>query len=337
MPAGPRCYGVGMMRQAFDALTPAGQVRRLRRVVPLAMAHHDIDVARVRLVAQAFNTTFRIDARDGRRYALRVGAPEHLNTGEIAEVEAAWVAALAADTAVRPPQVVRTRDGAAAVRVADDAVPGARECVLWTWQEGRPLHGRLHERDLVTAAGTVLATIHEHASTFDGVRAGQVLRADRVCYLRLPDLLGGRGGPLFAEGRAWAQEGLDRMWRSRGADAHLLHGDFYPRNLLTCRGRIVPIDFQDAAWGPEELDIAIALVMLDIGDPSGTAAADLRRGYERGRRWPAIGPDQMDLLKIARRLQLANLEFAMRPTGTSAFVGDLAGDLRDVLRTGSVA
>jgi Ser/Thr protein kinase RdoA (MazF antagonist) len=320
-----------MRPAAFDDLTPAGRVRRLRRLVPGAMAHHDVGVARVRLAADAFNTTFRIEARNGRRYALRVAAPWHLNADGIAEVEAVWAAALAADTPVAPPQVVRTRDGAASVSVEADGVPGARECVLFRWQEGPTLHGRLHDHDLVAGAGEVLAIMHAHAAGFDGVRDGEVLRADRVCYFRLPDRLTARDA-LFAEGMAWAQEVLDRVWRERGAAAHLLHGDFYPRNLLVRHGRVVPIDFQDATWGPEEVDVAITLVMLDHDDPSGAAAAALQRGYERHRTWPLGDPAVRAGLTIARRLQLANLQRNVRPAATSPFVDDLARDLRRLLR-----
>ena len=119
-----RVHYRGRMRPAaFDDLTAAGRVRRLRRLVPQAVAHHDVDVTRVRLAAEAFNTMFRIDACNGRRYALRVAAPWHLNADGIAEVEAVWAAALAADTAVAPPQVVRTRDGAASVSIEADGVP----------------------------------------------------------------------------------------------------------------------------------------------------------------------------------------------------------------------
>lgn len=223
-------------RRAFGDLTPIGRVRRLRRLVPLAMTHHDVDVARVRLAAQAFNTTFRIDASDGRRYALRIGAPWHRNTDGIAEVEAVWATALAADTRVVPPQVRRTREGAASVIVADEAVPTPRSCVLFTWQEGPTLHARRHDPDLVAAAGETLAVLHAHAAAFGGVRPDQVLHADRVCYFRLPDLLASRD-VLFVEAAAWAHEALDRLWDEHGHDAHLLHGDYHPRNLLIRHGR----------------------------------------------------------------------------------------------------
>lgn len=321
-----------MSRRSFTDLTPMGQVRRLRALVPSAMAHHDVDVARVRLAARAFNTTFRIDGRDGRRYALRVGAPLQLATAAIAEVEATWAAALAADTPVAPPQVQRTRDGSAAATVTADGVPDRRECVLFTWQEGHTLHGRLHDAGLVARAGEVLAVLHAHAAGFDGVQPHQVLRGDRVCYFHLPDRLADHD-PLFSEGAAWAQEGLDRLWRRRGGAAQLLHGDYYPRNLLVRHGRVVPVDFQDAVWAPVELDAAITLVMLEHDDPSGAATTAFRRGYERYGRWPLDDHDERRRLTIARRLQIANLQFVLLPGTTSPFVSDLARDLRRVLRS----
>lgn len=210
-------------------------------------------------------------------------------------------------------------------------VAGTRACVLFTWQEGRTLADRLRDLDLAVAAGEVLAVLHEHATGFGGVGADQVLPADRVCYFRLPDLLAERD-PLFAEGATWAQDGIDRLWRDRGADAHLLHGDFHPRNLLVRHRRVVPIDFQDAIWGFEEQDVAITLAMLDHWDPTGAAATALRRGYERRRTWPLAAADLRERLTVARRLQIANLQFNVRPGRTPRFVADLAHDLRRLLR-----
>lgn len=227
--------------------------------------------------------------------------------------------------------MVRTRDGAAAVRVADDGVPGIRECVLFEWREGRSLRGRLGELDLVEALGAVLATLHAHGADFAGVGPGDVPRADRVCYFDLPDLLSTRGGPL-ADAIGRTQGWLDRWWCARGDHAHLLHGDVHPNNVLVRHGRLVPIDFQDAVWGLEEQDLAITLVMLDRDDPGGDAAAALRRGYERHRPWPPVDAQGMHRLMLARRLHIANLELNVAPGRTSPFLARLLRDLDE--RTG---
>lgn len=323
-------YGVPVA--AFAELTPRGRAYRLRRLVPQVLGHHDIAVARVRLVTEAFNTTFRIDATDGQRYALRVGATWRLHTDTIAEVEAVWADALATDTDVRPPQVVRTRSGAPSVWAAADGVPEPRECVLFTWQDGRPLRERLGDPALLGAAGAVLATLHDHARAFDSIAADQVLCADRVCYFRLPQVLAARCGTLFADGLAWAQDGVDALWRERGSQAQLLHGDVHPGNLLARRRSVVPIDFQDAVWGPQEHDLAITLNSLDSRDPAGALTAAFRRGYERRRCWPDIDADLLDRLQIARRLHVANFMLHVWPARATGYVADLADALGRRLR-----
>lgn len=321
-------YGVAMTARAFAELTPRGQAVRLRRLVPQVLAAHDVHATSVGLVARAFNTTVRVDDVRGRRFALRIGSPWRMHTAAIAEAEAVWAAALAADTDVAPPQVVRTPDGAPSVWAMADGVPQSRECLLFSWQPGRAL--RIGDPTEVATAGSVLAALHAHGASFGGVRPDQVLRADRVCYFRLPVVLADRGGALFDEALDWAQRGLDRLWRDHGARAHILHGDFYQRNVLVDRGTVVPIDFQDAAWGLEAQDIAIALVMLDHEDPSGVAAAAFERGYRRRRAWPA-DPDDLSLLQIARRLHVANFVLNVRPGYPGTFIVDLGRDLRRML------
>jgi Ser/Thr protein kinase RdoA (MazF antagonist) len=201
---------------------------------------------------------------------------------------------------------------------------------MFTWQEGRSLRGRLDDADLVAAMGELLALLHAHAADFANVSADEVLHGDRGCYLRVPDALSDDGS-LLAEGVAWAQEGLDALWTTRGGAAHLCHGDLHPNNVLVRHRRVVPVDFQDAMWGLEEQDIAITLVMLAREDPSGGAAAALRRGYERHRAWPAVAPATMDLLMIVRRLHIVNVLTAVRPAMVPPFRAAVLHDLRRVL------
>lgn len=320
-----------MDARPFEELTALGQTRRMRALALAALAAYGIDVVRLRLVGRSFNTVFRVDDRDGRRFALRVGAALRLHHPGIAEVEAAWARALARDTAVDPPQVVRTREGAASVWISHPEVPHRRECVLFTWREGRLLAQRMN-RERLGLAGEVLAVLHAHGETFAEVRDTDVLRTDRVLYFRIPPALTQADVPhraLFAEAVDWAQEGLDALWRDHGGTAHLLHGDFYPRNLLVHRGRVVPIDFQDAIWGLEMQDVAIALTMLDSVD-GGALSAAFRRGYERRRPWPIDDPATLALLQTARRLQLADLVANLRGP-TAPYIAETARDIRAVM------
>lgn len=64
----------------FDDLTPCGKARRLRRVALSALAHYDLDVARVELLGLFTNTLFRVRTHDDpsgapRSYVIRLSAP----------------------------------------------------------------------------------------------------------------------------------------------------------------------------------------------------------------------------------------------------------------------
>ena len=67
---------------------------------------------------------------------------------------------------------------------------------------------------------------------------------------------------------------IDALWADPPHPPHLLHGDFHPNNILVWRGRLTPIDFQDALWGFEMQDIAITVTALGFrADPTALVAA----------------------------------------------------------------
>lgn len=60
----------------------------------------------------------------------------------------------------------------------------------------------------------------------------------------------------------------------------LIHGEYYPRNILLVDGRVYPVDWETASLGPGALDLA----SLTEGWPS-VVAAECERAYVRAR-WP---------------------------------------------------
>lgn len=333
--------------RAFADLTDAGRNRRLRLLAIAALEHYPVEAARVRLAASKFNTTFRVDTVDRRRYALRVGAALRLHAPGIAEAEAVWTAALRRDTELDPPQIIRARDAAASVEIAIDGVPEPRECVLFTWRDGTVLAEHVRPKD-VRAVGAVLATLHEHGATFREIDPRHLLPGDRVLPFDDPPRIAGHD-PLFAEALECAQQHLATVWRDRGAQAHVLHGDLHAGNLLRNRGRLVPLDFQDALWSLEVQDIAITLTSLKrltasradgtstgggrggIADAGGNGHELLHafeRGYRERRPWPVDDPALLSLFEMTRLLTIANLALNLRHPGWRAYVDDIGVRVR---------
>jgi hypothetical protein len=163
--------------QPYATLTHAGQVRRLKRLGHEALRAYPIDVARLVPLVHEENTTFRVEATDGSRYALRVHRPDKHTAKEV-WAEMTWLAALRHDMNLPVPEPVATRDGALVKTVAVDGVPEARVCVLLHWMDGRFLDDGLTPIHL-ERLGTLTAQLHQHATQFTppaGFFRGRVVR-----------------------------------------------------------------------------------------------------------------------------------------------------------------
>src|SRR5689334_9873792 len=83
--------------EPFDALSLRGQGRRLRPLAANVLAHYDLAVTQIRLIANHLNTIFRVDTADGPSYVLRISHPTWRTPADQA-LEIAWLRALAAET-----------------------------------------------------------------------------------------------------------------------------------------------------------------------------------------------------------------------------------------------
>jgi Ser/Thr protein kinase RdoA (MazF antagonist) len=262
-----------------------------------ALRDYDLDVAGCEFAAQAFNTVFRVEVRDGARYALRVGAELRIHADGCEELEAAWVNSL--HTAGFPvARVVPARDGSLVVDT------GGRRSLLFEWIEGVRLRDD-PSPDAVAAAGALTARLHADGAAPAGASTDAALRGNEVLSFRVPNRLGdlaGVGETLTAAvGRA--QEVVDELWRDPPHAPHLLHGDVNLGNVLVDRGEVRLIDFQDLFWGFEVQDVAIATVSLPFPDA-------FRFGYESVRRWPDVDPETWAALEAARHLNILNFGLA---------------------------
>jgi hypothetical protein len=94
-----------------------------------ALARHGLRARR--LTPLAANVA-RVDAVDGRRYALRCTRLGDRAFGNV-PLELAWTAALRADTDVRPPKALPGLDGQLVQEVAVLGAPETHDCVLSEW------------------------------------------------------------------------------------------------------------------------------------------------------------------------------------------------------------
>ena len=294
------------MRPPFDSLTLRGRARRLRPLARAALAAYDLDVQRVRLLSNTWNCVFRVDSRQG-RFVLRICLPGHGHRPELVQSEAAFLAALAADSDIEVLRPIPTRDGRLVVRAGAPDVPEERMCVLFSWVPGRML-----AKDITPATfeqhGALHARLHHFAAAW--TPPPQFAIRDFTHTLHFPDdvvvwdaeLFG--HSALFREAHA-ASDALIARVRARDA-VIVTHGDLHQGNVLVHRGVLRPIDFEEVMWATRVQDVATSLYYVSAR-PNRVALQDaFRRGYERIAPWVEGEPGEIERLLFARALVLLN-------------------------------
>ncbi|HEY0934073.1 MAG TPA: phosphotransferase, partial [Trebonia sp.] len=171
------------------------------------------------------------------------------------------------------------------------------------------------------ALGRLSARLQQDGAAWSPPGAGEVLRADRVLYWRLPDRLAEAGsrfgfGTLFTDAQDRAQSVVAALWRDPPHPPHLVHGDLTPANVIvSARHGLVPVDFQDLVWGLDVQDLSFTVAALSRW-PDGDRLVDaFRGGYGECRSWPEVSPALFGSLIAARALQQVNLTLS-RPDRT---------------------
>ena len=291
----------------YAALTSGEQVGLLRAVAREGALAFGIEPVGLELARHAFNTTFRVDTADGRRFAVRVNT-NSVSTPAHITAQHAWMRSVAEATDLRLPVPLVTTAGAdvALVPFAGRTLP----VVAASWLEGE----EVGDCDPVQAAalGAAMARLHAHARSWTIPPDGHVpaftepLLGDED---RLHDAFRHRPQDL-----ALVEWALQRCGEAMSTAARLdrpvvVHGDLHGANLLWHDGTLAVLDFDDCGVAAPAFDLAVATFYLRGSDPQVEAA--LRAGYRAVGELPDEGVD-LEGLVAARQLLLANDLLASR-------------------------
>ncbi len=297
----------------YSELTLRGQARRLRQLAINALASYDLDVACFRLITNDMNGIFRIDTTDGRKFVLRVTAPEGGHTLDHVTAEMGWLAALRRDTALSVPLPLPTKNGVLVVDAEAYGVPEPRLCAVFSWVDGKDFVEDISESSMAKL-GELSARLHAHALTYHPPTELSLLRFDRVFPFseafvlfeeRFSNLFPPERRSIYQKGIDWAQESIDRLQAS-GEPMRILHGDLHPWNVRNARGVLSPIDFEDMMLGWPVQDIATTLYYF-LRDDYLILRSAFQAGYTRHGPWPERHPGEIDSFIAARGIGLANL------------------------------
>lgn len=267
----------------------------------------------------------RVDADDGRRYALRCTPRSGRAFGDI-PLELAWIAALRRETDIDPPEPVTGLDGELVQDVEVPEMPEPHDCALFRWIPGVELASRLTPEN-VHRLGVLSARLHEHAATFRPPPELRTRLLDRLLRDYERDVLFGREHPLFLPPvrRAVFEAVAERVRRtvavlySNVSGRRVIHADLHHENVKVHRGRLRPLDFYEAIWGYPVQDVSLKFYDLrEFADTRSHGYEVLREAFTRGYvsrlPWPAQHAGQIDLLIAGRQLRRANWVLAHETT-----------------------
>ncbi|CAN5580549.1 phosphotransferase [soil metagenome] len=298
--------------QPFAFLTRQGQSRRLRTLAFAALEQYDFEVERLRLINNETNCTFRVDTADGETFALRISLPDVHMIAEI-EAEIDWQLAVSRETEIRVPTPIPAHSGSYVVTAGARGVPEERHCVLFSWLRGRELIN-LAAPGAFREFGALAARLHQHGATFqldkpDAIRKLQTLYpfGDREMILdpSTAELFPTHAYQVLLEMRTAAERELEWLF-SRDETPQLLHGDLHWWNVMSYRGKLQVIDFEDLAWGFPVQDIAITFYYIAEEDNFSELRAAFQAGYETVAPWPEMYPGQIELHMVHRAIDLFN-------------------------------
>jgi len=307
--------------KAYEELTHRGKMRRIRRIAREALDAYGFTGARLRLIVDAGNITYRVKAEgqpvvetendlyEDNCHLLRLHWPGYQNDGAV-DSELEWLSALS-DAGLPVPQPVPTIEGEFSVEVSVEGVPGARRCSLLRWVRGRMV-AKLVRPWHMKAIGGLMARLHDHASSWrpsDGfVRrhydrnglwgddTGTGYTADEV-WPRIPR----RYFEAFREVTMRAERVMDD-W-GNGPDVYgLIHADLGTKaNVLFHGGEARAIDFDDGGFGYWVYDLAMPLADWEGEDVWPAFRDALLEGYTEMRSIPEEQLDQLELFLAAIR------------------------------------
>jgi Ser/Thr protein kinase RdoA (MazF antagonist) len=274
----------------FDSLPHEKQMALLLELAEAATALYalpgDLDVKMINL---SENATYKVEAPDGRRWALRIHRDGYHSRAAIAS-ELAWLMDLRNTRVVTTPRPVKGKDGELIQQLGHTRMPRPRNIVLFDWEEGvEPGIGE----DLSApfeVLGEVTARMHLHARqwkrpewfTRHSWDFETSLGDEKPHWGRWRDGMGVDSACEKLFGRTVDLIGKRLAAYGKGAECFgLIHCDLRLANLLIDGKAVKVIDFDDCGFGWYMYDAATPVSFYEHEPQVPALIESWKRGYRR--------------------------------------------------------
>ena len=297
----------------FDALSHDDQLACLLDLARAATVNYDLPAdLSVKMINLSENATYKVEAQDGRRWALRIHREGYHSRTAIAS-ELAWLIDLRQSGVVVTPVPVKGRDGEIIQLVGHPRMRRPRHVVLSEWETGSEPGIGEDLSEPFEVLGEVTARMHLHARRWKHPQWFQrhtwdfatSLGEDKPHWGRWRDGMGvdeektqlfGRAADLIGKRLRAYGEGPERFG--------LIHCDLRLANLLIDGKAVKVIDFDDCGFGWYMYDAATPVSFYEHEPQVPGLIESWKKGYRRVVDIPRADEDEIPTFVMLRRLLL---------------------------------
>ena len=274
----------------FDALSHDAQLPILLELAIAATANYELpDGLSVNLINLSENATYKVEAPDGRRWALRIHRDGYHSKAAIAS-ELSWLIDLRHTGIVVTPAPVKGRDGEIIQQISQPLMPRPRNIVLFDWETGaEPGIGEDLSQPF-EILGEVTARMHLHARQWKRSPWFTRLTWDFETSLgdsnphwgRWSDGMGMDAAKAGLFGRTVELIGRRLSAYGKGVERFgLIHCDLRLANLLVDGKSVKVIDFDDCGFGWYMYDAATPVSFYEHEPQVPGLIESWKKGYRR--------------------------------------------------------
>ena len=286
---------------AFADLTVEQQVETMLPLARQIIDGFDLGECELESINHEFNSTFKVTASSGERFALRINVNSQRTLANL-KAEIFWVEQLAGVDGLRVPAPVKTRSGEYISKAWHPMLERDLLAVLFTWLEGEEL-GDEPTEEMMRAAGRAMARMHAASRDTKLPEGASLPVVDDVFWsygnsIEPSDQVSPQDKATIAR----AVDKIETITRDLYArnSPQLIHADVHPWNVMWQGSDVAIFDFDDCVIGLPVQDIAVTLYYNDTAEQDAAFLA----GYQEFAPLPKYTETEMNALKMQRRILL---------------------------------
>lgn len=285
----------------FADLTVEQQVETMLPLARQIMDEFDLGECELESINHEFNSTFKVTAASGDRFALRINVNSQRTLPNL-KAEIFCVEQLASEPSIKVPSPVKNSAGEYISKAWHPMLERDLFAVVFTWLEGEEL-GDEPTEEMMRATGRAMAHMHAVARETKLPAGAELAVVDDMFWGNTDAIT--HSDQLSTDEKvtlARAIEQIEKTTRAMYArtQPQLIHADIHPWNVMWHDGDVAIFDFDDCVIGLPAQDIAVTLYYNDTPQQDAAFLA----GYQEVAPLPEYSDEEMRVLKLQRRIFL---------------------------------